>query len=395
MTDTNSQDTRAVAKVAEAPTPSMELATKRMSGIVFSNFGQVIEFAREMSTASIGVRAHLRGNVGACIAVITQALEWEMSPFAVANKSYEVNKVIAYEAQLINAVILRRAPIVGRFKIEFKGEGETRQCRVWVRLKDDGEIVDYESPIFSKIFPKNSPLWKSDPDQQIFYYTSRALCRRHFPDVLLGVYAVDEIMDQEIERGPTLARDVTPKTLLGKLDALAGIGSLGMRVATVEEFKANTDKRSVEMGFDPATGEYQNNEMELSGVSVDKSGGGVSIALKEPNAPATEAKAASEAVRTDNGAANEASANGQPAREDSTQGAGTSPQASQDGAGGNEPTKARLADIIRRGDIEAARGRSALANFREDLGDDRSLVPQDVAKRWNETANSVGGKVKP
>ena len=51
----------------------------------------------------------------------------------------------------------------------------------------------YKSPEISKITPKNSPLWKSDPDLQFSYYSGRALCRKHFPHVLLGVYDVDEL----------------------------------------------------------------------------------------------------------------------------------------------------------------------------------------------------------
>ena len=46
-----------------------------------------------------------------------------------------------------------------------------------------GQWVDYESPEIGKIPTKNSPLWKSDPAQQLFYFAARSLARRHFPDV--------------------------------------------------------------------------------------------------------------------------------------------------------------------------------------------------------------------
>ncbi len=41
---------------------------------------------------------------------------------------------IAFESQLVQAVILRRAPIRGRIKFEFTGIGEKRVCRAWARL---------------------------------------------------------------------------------------------------------------------------------------------------------------------------------------------------------------------------------------------------------------------
>jgi hypothetical protein len=191
-------------------------------GLAFNNMGQMMEFARYMAIAKGGIRKHLRGDVGACLAICTQAVEWGMSPYAVANKSYFVNDQIAFESQLVQAVILKRAPIKGRIKFEFTGTGAARVCRAWARLAEDpDEVVEYVSPPFASITPKNSPLWKSDPDQQHAYYSGRALCRRHFPDVLLGVYADDEL--EAAPRGADQARDVTPPRNLGaRLDALAG-----------------------------------------------------------------------------------------------------------------------------------------------------------------------------
>lgn len=187
-------------------------------GIVFANADQLMHFAKTMAVANSGIRKHLRGNVGACLAICQQAVEWGMSPYAVANKSYFVNDQIAFESQLVQAVILKRAPIKGRIKFEFSGEGDKRVCRAWARLKDDpDEIAEYISPEFGKITPKNSPLWKADPDQQHCYYSGRALCRRHFPDVLLGVYS-----EGEFEVAPVPAKPVqAPRTLGAKLDRLA------------------------------------------------------------------------------------------------------------------------------------------------------------------------------
>ncbi|KAA2237718.1 recombinase RecT [Salinarimonas soli] len=205
------------------PAASKQIAVSDAAGgVAFADVSQVMEFAKLMAISQIAVPKHLRGNPGACVAVCVQALEWRMSPYAVANKSYSVNDRLAYEAQLVQAVILQRAPIKGRIKTEYDGLGEKRTCRVWAELADSpGEVVAYLSPAFGTIQPKNSPLWKNDPDQQLHYYSVRAWCRRHFPDVLLGVYAKDEIDDTR-RPGPEGARDVTPRGLSGKLDALGG-----------------------------------------------------------------------------------------------------------------------------------------------------------------------------
>jgi hypothetical protein len=161
---------------------------------------QAMEVAKMMSISGSAVPPHIRNNPGTCLAVAIQAWEWSMNPFAVANKSYVVNDRLAYEASLYNAVATRRAPIVGRVQMAYSGEGATRRCTVSATLKESegGGVVEYTSPLVSQINPKNSPLWKNDPDQQLSYFSVRAFVRRHFPDVMMGVYTVDEMQDTTI-----------------------------------------------------------------------------------------------------------------------------------------------------------------------------------------------------
>lgn len=205
LVNISEQEQRLANRVDPGVTGSLAISNGS-GGLAFANANEAMEFAKLMALSQVAVPKHLRANPGACLAVVIQSIEWRMSPYAVANKSYSVNDRLAYESQLVQAVILQRAPIKGRFRFTFSGDGPNRRCRVEVTTTD-GEVVDYESPRLADIPVKNSPLWKGDPDQQLTYYSGRALCRRHFPDVLLGVYTQDEIED---ERGPDNARDVTP-----------------------------------------------------------------------------------------------------------------------------------------------------------------------------------------
>lgn len=175
------------------------------SSIAPQNLGEVVRFAEVMCKADIALPKHLRGNAGACMAVAMQALEWQMSPFAVASKSYSVNGTIAYEAQLIAAVVNTRSGIKGRLKYAFNGSGNDMTCTVTGTL--NGEECEYTSPTIGTIPTKNSPLWKSDPQQQLGYFSARSWARRHCPEVLLGVYDRDEA---ESFQGPDNAKDVTP-----------------------------------------------------------------------------------------------------------------------------------------------------------------------------------------
>lgn len=163
-------------------------------GLTFQNMAEVVEFAKLMSKSQVAVPKHLRDNPGACLAVTVQAVEWRMSPFAVANKSYSVNDRLGYESQLIQAVILARAPIIGRLSFEFTGDGPDKSCTALATLTS-GLTVRYTSPKLKEIKVKNSPLWVNDPEQQLTYFAGRNLARRYFPDVLLGIYSEDELRD--------------------------------------------------------------------------------------------------------------------------------------------------------------------------------------------------------
>ena len=188
-------------------------------GVSFASALEVMEFSKLMALADKAVPKHLRKNPGACLAVVFQAVEWRMSPFAVANKSYEVNDRIAYESQLIHAVIEARAPLQKRLECKYEGElfyseieredEETKEkfkVSVLNRLKStrkcivtgyftSGDIRHYESPEFRNIKVKNSPLWDADPDQQLWYYASRSWARKWCPDVLMGIYSREELLE--------------------------------------------------------------------------------------------------------------------------------------------------------------------------------------------------------
>lgn len=200
------------------------------SSIAPQSLGDVVRFAEVMCRADIALPQHLRGNAGACMAVAMQALEWQMSPFAVASKSYSVSGRIAYEAQLIAAVVNTRSGIKGRLKYSFEGDGPNLICRVMGVL--DGEECVYTSPPVGSITPKNSPLWKTDPQQQLGYFSARSWARRHCPEVILGVYDREEV-DQF--RGSETAKDVTPL-------------SERLAIAKIEQHEAPQTQE----GFDPA-----------------------------------------------------------------------------------------------------------------------------------------------
>lgn len=182
--------------------------------LVPTDMKQAMEFAKMMSVAGPMVGAAFRQNPGACLGIAMQAWRWEMDPFPVSQKAYVTVsrggvEAIGYEAQLIAAVINTRAPLKEPLEYTYAGDGPKRRCTVSGKLRGSDKVLTVESPPMGEIGVKNSPLWKSDPDQQLGYYTVRNWGRRHCPEVLLGVYDVDEL---QTFRGPDNAREINPQS---------------------------------------------------------------------------------------------------------------------------------------------------------------------------------------
>jgi RecT family protein len=177
------------------------------------DMAEMFEFAKLMAVSGPCVRAQFRGNPGACLAIALQAFRTGADPFAVANKAYLVTNrageaQIAYEAQYIHAVINTSGRLKKRLRPTYSGEGQNRSCLILGEVVGEDEPLRYESPPVKNIGVKNSPLWTGDPDQQLFYYSSRAWARRHLPEVLLGMYTRDEIRGDVIDMDPV---DVPPR----------------------------------------------------------------------------------------------------------------------------------------------------------------------------------------
>ncbi|MEO0870473.1 MAG: recombinase RecT [Pseudomonadota bacterium] len=212
--------------MAEAKSRTSELAIARTTGgmtPVFQHVGQMMEYAHLMSKAGAMVRPAFQNNPGACLGIIETAMAFSMRPFALAQKAYLVGDTVAYEAQAVTGMIYATGKIEQRFQYDYEGEGETRRVTVTAKVKGAARAEKITTPPKREIKPQNSPLWKSDPDQQLAYYGARAWCRRHAPDLLLGVYDVDEMHGVVIEGG---AINVTPKDdpaarLTQRLDAAA------------------------------------------------------------------------------------------------------------------------------------------------------------------------------
>jgi hypothetical protein len=65
--------------------------------------------------------------------------------------------------------------IVGRFHYEYQGEGANVACRVGAVIRGEKEITWNEFLSAATVTTKNSPLWKTNPKQQLGYLQVKKL----------------------------------------------------------------------------------------------------------------------------------------------------------------------------------------------------------------------------
>lgn len=216
-------------EIAEVQTQELNVVSQSSGALILdsASMDSMYRMAEVMAKGKSTIPDHLKGNVGDCMGIVMQAIQWRMNPFAVAQKTHTVNGILGYEAQLVNAVIQSSGVTEDRFNYEWYGPweniiGKTKVVqvaakdgkkayefrvpdysmsaekgigiRVWATLKGEVEprIMDL---LLEQASVRNSPLWATDPKQQLAYLAVKRWTRLYAPDVILGVYTRDELED--------------------------------------------------------------------------------------------------------------------------------------------------------------------------------------------------------
>lgn len=218
-TNTNTQKTADLlpqtATPAAVPVPVDPGQGGSMSEVIFDDrkFERMHELAKLMASGKFSIPKHLQSNSGDCFAVIMQSMQWGMNPFAVAQKTHVVNGALGYEAQLVNAVVSASRAISGRFHYEYAGDWDAYRASGFNKSKEAGcgvnvgavirgesEIRWLPAPLYMEtVKTRNSPLWATNPMQQLAYLAVKFWARLYTPDAILGVYSVDELEALPVE----------------------------------------------------------------------------------------------------------------------------------------------------------------------------------------------------
>ena len=202
---------------------------------------EAIQTAQLMCKAKTMLPAHLHGNPGECLAMILLARDWGMNLYSVGQNTYipTGSSRIGFTGQLVNAVINKSRKLVTPLRYEYKGEGKNKECTAYGRLyyydwedhklKKESEERSVTVKVPQNIEKKgkegkkywidkgNSPLWDSDPEQQLAYKAQRFFCRKHMPEILMGVYTGEEIIEMGQQHRPERDSTDTPASNIDKI----------------------------------------------------------------------------------------------------------------------------------------------------------------------------------
>lgn len=168
----------------------MSLTTTGGMGLVPQSMDQAVRMAEMMAKGRL-VPTHLQNSPGDCLMVIEQATRWGMSPFAVAQSTSVIQGKLMFEGKLVAAALHTSGALATRLAYEYAGEGANRAVRVSATLAGETEPRCVDVKLADA--KTTNGMWTKQPDQQLAYHAARVWARRYAPEVMLGVYAPEEM----------------------------------------------------------------------------------------------------------------------------------------------------------------------------------------------------------
>lgn len=228
-----------------------------------TSLGNIDKFASYMANGNMMTPLHFQGKQADCFMLTMQAMQWGMNPLAVATQVYPVNGNLTYGSQLIIAIILQSGMVEPRPYYTPVGDWDNKgKClnnrfekedglgvRVGFKFIGDTSITYGETVFLSDQTTRNSPLYKTNPYQQLCYVAAKYWSRIYMPGATMGLYSESEAVPLKTDQ-PVVERDVSPTMDGSSADVDFSTStnddeSLEELVDQVEEQISNSEKEDV------------------------------------------------------------------------------------------------------------------------------------------------------
>lgn len=200
MTNQAPTEQRRIAKVAEpAATPSMNNIWSDPNA-----FQTAQRMANALSASTIVPKDYQgeRG-LGNCMIALEMANRLKTSPLMVMQNLYIVNGRPAWSSQYIIAMINNSKKYKTEIQFEIEGTGEKMSCTAFVEDYSNrivkGPTITMEMAKAEGWVTKNGSKWKTMPEVMIRYRAASFFGRLNCPDMIMGLYSVEEATEIEAD----------------------------------------------------------------------------------------------------------------------------------------------------------------------------------------------------
>jgi len=179
------------------PTPITESDSRNMG--IWGDKESFVSAQRMASALASGtmVPKDYQGNIGNCLIALDMADRLRLSPFAVMQSLYLVNGRPSWSAQFITTVINKSGRFRRPLMFQVTGKGKELSCIAWTEDLEGNRVESIEITMKmaedEQWVSKNGSKWKTMPEQMIRYRAASFFGRLHCPDLIMGVYAEDEV----------------------------------------------------------------------------------------------------------------------------------------------------------------------------------------------------------
>ena len=203
-----SEEKKEMAAVQPA-VKDITLGTNIFSG--FREFQVAQRMAQALASSTI-IPKDYQDNIGNCIIALEMANRLHTSPMMVMQNLYIVNGRPAWSSQYIIAMINASRKYRTELQFEMKGSGNSLECTAFAEdrtgHKVKGPTITMAMAEKEGWATRSGSKWKTMPEVMIRYRAASFFGRLNCPDMIMGIYSTDEVIEMSPDQYHTVDTEV-------------------------------------------------------------------------------------------------------------------------------------------------------------------------------------------
>lgn len=208
MAETEKKQEVATQNSTQVAAPSRNKVTDFSLGIfgTSDNFIMAGQMAKALSQSTL-VPKEYQGNEANCMIAIDISIRLKTSPFLVMQNLDVIQGRPSWSAKSLIGMINAS----GRYDMELQfdekqdAKGKPFSCQCWTTKSGrrvDGPVIDMDMANAEGWVQKNGSKWKTMPQVMLRYRAASFFSRMNCPEISMGLYTSDEILDGDFKEYP-------------------------------------------------------------------------------------------------------------------------------------------------------------------------------------------------